>query len=83
MRISKRHLGIGFEVWDGQRTWFWLVSDPHREGGTIGAAQTELEAVREARSSIEERSESIIVCGWERTLGNLELYLASVCNASA
>ncbi|MGA6974256.1 MAG: hypothetical protein WBY93_21690 [Candidatus Binatus sp.] len=83
MRISKHHMGIGFEVWDGQRTWFWFVSDPHREGGTIGAAPTELEAVREARSSIEERSDSIILSGWERTLGNLERYLASFCDAAA
>jgi hypothetical protein len=54
MRISKRHFGVGFEVWESQHAWFWFVRNPHREGGTIGAAATESEAVRQARLSIEE-----------------------------
>lgn len=54
MRIRRDHLGTGFEVWDGHRTWFWSVISPHRNGGAIGAAATEDEAVREARQSIEE-----------------------------
>jgi len=83
MRISRNHLGIGFKVWDGRHSWFWLVEAPDRAGGVIGAAPTKLEAVREARSSIEEISDSIIVSGWERSLGNLERYLASVCVANA
>jgi hypothetical protein len=50
------HMDIAFEVWTGQGTWFWYVVNPHRNGGTIGAAATETEAIREARSSIEEMS---------------------------
>ena len=45
-----------FDVWTSQGTWFWYVSDQQRNGGTIGAATTETEAIREARSSIEEMS---------------------------
>jgi hypothetical protein len=47
---------ITFEVWTCQGTWFWYVVNPQRNGGTIGAAATETEAIREARSSIEEMS---------------------------
>jgi hypothetical protein len=83
MRISKHHLGVGFEVWDGQQSWFWLVGNPYREGGTIGAAATESEAVREARLSIEEISDSIALSDWECSLANLERYLASVCDPAA
>lgn len=54
MRISKRHFGIGFDVWKSGQAWFWFAGNPHREGGTIGAAATESEAVRQARLSIEE-----------------------------
>lgn len=54
MRIWRNHMGTGFEVWDGRQTWFWSVISPHRNGGAIGAAATEDEAVREACQSIEE-----------------------------
>ena len=54
MRISKRHFGVGFDVWKSGQAWFWFVRNPHREGGMIGAAATELEAVRQARLSIDE-----------------------------
>ena len=83
MRTSKHHLGVAFEVWNGHQTWFWFVANPHRESGSIGAAVSESEAVREARLSIEEICDSIISSSWERSLGNLERYLASVCVAAA
>jgi len=51
MRI---HLGTRFEVWTGQQSWFWRFSDPGRAGGSIGAAATETDAVREACLAIEE-----------------------------
>ena len=57
MRISKHHLGVGFEVWNAQETWFWLVANTNRNG-VIGAAATESDAMREARASIEEISDS-------------------------
>jgi hypothetical protein len=56
MRSSKHHLGIGFEVWSRQRTWFWCLVNPDRNGGTIGLAATEADAVREACLLIEKMS---------------------------
>jgi hypothetical protein len=53
MRISKNHLGIGFQVWNSQKSWFWFVENASRNG-MIGAASSESAAEREARSSIEE-----------------------------
>jgi hypothetical protein len=47
---------ITFEVWTRRGTWFWHVVNPQGTGGTIGAAATEVEAIREARSSIAEMS---------------------------
>jgi hypothetical protein len=82
MRISEHHLGIGFAVWNAQESWFWLVANSDRNG-VIGAAATESEAMREARSSIEELSDTIVLSSWERSLGNLERYLASVCDTRA
>jgi hypothetical protein len=47
------HLGTHFEVWTAQQTWFWCLVNPHRNGGAIGAAASEAEAVREATLAIE------------------------------
>ena len=82
MRNSKNHLGIGFEVWTAQQTWFWLVADLDRNG-IIGAAATESEAEHEARRSIEELSDSIALGGWENSFRNLERYLSTVSGATA
>ena len=76
MRISKHHLGVGFEVWHSQQSWFWFVANTNRNG-VIGAAATELDAMRDARSSIEEIADSDARPGWERTLVNLARYLAA------
>jgi len=54
-RLARSHGSpIAFEVWTGQGAWFWYVAHPQRNCGAIGAAATETEAIREARSSIEE-----------------------------
>jgi len=53
---SRSHLGIGFELWSNQRVWFWSVVNSRDNGGAIGAATTEAEAVREACTAIEELS---------------------------
>jgi hypothetical protein len=53
---SRSHLGIGFELWSSQRVWFWSVVNPRHNGGAIGAATTEAEAVGEACAAIEEMS---------------------------
>lgn len=56
MRNQRDYLGAGFEVWPSQRGWFWRLLRPDRDGGTIGVAGSEAEAIREARLSIEEIS---------------------------
>jgi hypothetical protein len=50
------HLGTSFNVWNRRRTWFWSVPDQHGNGGVIGTAATEAEAVSDACSSIEAMS---------------------------
>jgi hypothetical protein len=82
MRISQHYLGIGFEVWNAQQSWFWLVENTNRKG-VIGAAATESDAMREARASIEEISNSKHDSGWECSLGKLARYLDSLGDATA
>jgi hypothetical protein len=67
-RLARSHGSpITFEVWTCQGTWFWHVVNPQRNGGTIGAAATKMEAVREARSSIEEMSARVPVAASQLT----------------
>jgi hypothetical protein len=56
MRNHRDYLGAGFEVWTSQRAWFWRLLHPDRDGGTIGVAGSEAEAIRDACTSIEEIS---------------------------
>jgi hypothetical protein len=56
MSISLSYHGTSFEVWHSQQTWFWLVVNRYRSGGSIGVARNQADAIREARSSIEEMS---------------------------
>jgi hypothetical protein len=58
MRNSRDHLGARFEVWTGESTWFWHVFNPHNNGGAVGVAATEADAIREACMAIEERCTS-------------------------
>jgi hypothetical protein len=87
MHNQRTYSGIIFEIWEGQQTWFWFVLDPHREGGAIGAAASENDAVRDACFSIDEmlyaRREPPMAVDWEISLANLERYLANVCGAPA
>jgi hypothetical protein len=53
MVIRKHQFDIGFKVWRRQRTWFWFVASQYGNGGTIGTAATEAEAIHAARSSVE------------------------------
>jgi hypothetical protein len=53
MVMGKHHFDIGFKVWRRQRTWFWFVASAYGDGGTIGTAATEAEAIRAARASVE------------------------------
>jgi hypothetical protein len=84
MNNLRHYQGIDFEIWDGQQTWFWFVLDPHREGGAIGAAASETDAVRDACLSIDEmmhtRQEALTAAEWEISLAELERYLARGCD---
>lgn len=51
---GENHLGVGFDIWKGQWTWFWSLINPQLDGGAVGAAPTEADAIREARLAIEE-----------------------------
>jgi len=93
MSNLRHYRGIDFEVWDGQQTWFWFVTDPRCDGGAIGAASSEIEAVRDACLSIDAMMigapimavccEPMTAAGWEVLLANLERYLACVRDATA
>jgi hypothetical protein len=50
----RHHLGIDFEVWKAQDSWYWLVARAGLNRGAIGAAATEASAMRDALWSIEE-----------------------------
>ena len=54
----RSYSGIGFEVWNNARSWYWLVKNPAHGTGSIGAAPTEADAVGEACAAIEEISAS-------------------------
>jgi hypothetical protein len=76
---SRSHLGIAFEIWQGDQSWFWLVVEPERNRGAIGVSPTEAEAVRDACASIEERSPAT---GWNCSLTELERYLVCMGHRS-
>jgi hypothetical protein len=94
----RSYSGIGFEVWNNARSWYWLVKNPAHGTGSIGAAPTEADAVAEACAAIEEISASeggrksmreLRRCqhagmpDWMASLQNLERFLACVNRASA
>jgi hypothetical protein len=56
MRAEAVYSGVSFAVWKVHGAWFWSLVHPYGEGGTIGAAGTEAEAMREARVAIEQSS---------------------------
>jgi len=47
---------LALKVWTGGQSWFWCLLNPRRDGGAIGAAATEADAIREAFVAIEEMS---------------------------
>jgi hypothetical protein len=85
----RTYLGTDFEIWTGQQSWFWRVSDRNR--GSVGAAASEADAIREACRAIEEstgtspvrewRCFEAAMLGWEFTLNQLERYLPQVNRA--
>ena len=71
----RTHLGTRFEIWTGQQSWFWRFSDPSRAGGSIGAAATEIDAVREACLAIEEMHAggAVAPMGWEAKVPSMKV----------
>ena len=51
---SKAPIRHRIKVWRRQRTWLWFVASQSGDGGTIGTAATEAEAIRSARASVED-----------------------------
>jgi hypothetical protein len=96
MHNQRTFSGIIFEVWPGEQCWFWFVIDPYCDGGAIGVAAGENEAVRDACASIDgmlaclepQREPSpeffpMTAQGWEASLASLERYLNRIYNATA
>ena len=54
IRTKRDHLGVGFEIWTGQWTWFWSLTIPCRCAGAVGATTSEADAINEAQSAVEE-----------------------------
>lgn len=81
---SYGHCGRSFEVWNRRESWFWAVVDPRANRGSIGAAMSEAEAIREATELIEESfdSQGGFLCAWKAALTNLEAYVGRL-NRSA
>jgi hypothetical protein len=42
-----------FKLWTSQRTWFWSLIYPDREGGAIGAATSKAKALHDVHAAIE------------------------------
>ena len=92
---NENYLGVAFQIWSGPQTWFWFVVNPHQNGGAIGAAASEGDALREACLSIEEISSqrqtaanhrnddcmAPLIC-WKGALDNLNRFLAAFNHAS-
>ena len=46
MVVRSHDFEPAFKVWSRHRAWFWFVANPYGDGGTIGTAATEAEAIR-------------------------------------
>ena len=77
MRIRRNHLGIGFEIWTDQWTWFWSLSNPQDRAGAVGATASGTDAIEEAHVAIEELLRRHGV-GWTRRLKRNAEYLARI-----
>lgn len=91
---SREYLGTTFEIWNGNESWFWVVLDPLRNRGAIGAAASEDDAERDARAMIDEIAVSapaplpgeqeapFSAATWKALLTGLDRYLSGLCNAA-
>jgi hypothetical protein len=83
----RTHLSTSFMLWNQRQTWFWLVLDQHGNGGTIGTAVSEAEAVDDACSSIEEAAVRLPLLATPRVRSNGKASVATLrrpypCNAA-
>jgi hypothetical protein len=53
MQRPKYDLAPSFNLWTAQRTWFWSLIYPAQQGGVIGVASSQAEALDEAYAAIE------------------------------
>src|SRR5215467_7141960 len=53
MRVLRIDPAVCFNVWTSHGTWFWSLIYPDRDGGAIGAATSEAQALHEAHAAIE------------------------------
>jgi hypothetical protein len=53
MQRRKNDCAPSFNLWTAHRTWFWSLAYPDRQGGAIGAAGSQAEALSEAHAAIE------------------------------
>ncbi|HZO80491.1 MAG TPA: hypothetical protein VFB33_02265 [Candidatus Binataceae bacterium] len=83
--FNHSYRGADFELWNRGGTWFWSTIDRRGNRGSIGAAASKAEAVRDARRSIEEIPDfrAVPVVGWNGCLANLAYHLASLDRAAA
>jgi hypothetical protein len=51
--MRQRKSGKGFSIWTAQGAWFWSLVYLDRNGGAVGAAATEAEALSEVCAAIE------------------------------
>ena len=87
MPSRKTYAGVMFEIREGASGWFWFAGDPNFEGGAVGVARSENDAVRDACASIDAMRAStdapaIASCCWERSLASLEPFLACFSDAA-
>src|SRR5437016_4510005 len=54
MRKQKIECAVSFNLWNVHGSWFWCLVCPRQEGGAIGAAPSEPQAVEEARAAIKQ-----------------------------
>lgn len=83
--FSHSYRSADIEIWNRGGAWFWSVADRGGNRGSVGAAASKAEAVRDARRSIEEIPKFRVarVVGWKGCLTNLACYLASLDRAAA
>jgi hypothetical protein len=55
------HADIPFELWTSRGAWFWRLVVSGLEGGIMGIASSQAEAMHEARAAIDELASNLHV----------------------